>query len=163
MAQKVCIFYRIQKRTGGPSPDAAPRRLAAVLGGQLISPAVSFQGFLGVGVLRQLGLAACKRTVLLRIFLCLELEMQWRWLQTKLSEKQAYFWGGGQRITSRHMCLTHSLLAPWPQGNGVCLIMEIRQKCLATKNRDSCEGLCVQYWRFGLLKCAVLIQRTQYL
>lgn len=48
---------------------AAAGRLAPVLGDQLVGSAVGVQGFLGVGVLRQLGLAARKRTVLLQIFL----------------------------------------------------------------------------------------------
>lgn len=45
--------------------------LAPVLGEQLTGSAVSFQGFLGVGVLRQLGLAAHEGTILLQLLLCL--------------------------------------------------------------------------------------------
>lgn len=61
--------------------------LAPVLGEQLTGSAVSFQGFLGVGVLRQLGLAAHKGTVLLQILLCLESQMQCSWLCTRLTEE----------------------------------------------------------------------------
>lgn len=88
-------FLQNPEDTGMPGParpGSTPElALAPILGEQLVGSAVSFQGFLGVGVLRQLGLAACKRTVLLRIFLCLELKTQWSWLHTKLSEKGAHF------------------------------------------------------------------------
>lgn len=88
MAQTVWTFYRTRRELAARPPGP---RLAPVLRGQLIGSAVSFQGFLGVGVLRQLGLAARKRTVLLRIFLCLEVKMQRCWLQTKLSEQRVHF------------------------------------------------------------------------
>lgn len=78
MAQKGCIFYRIQERTGIPSPTRSCGGLAPVLGDQLVSSAVSLQGVLGVEVLRQLGLAAHDRPVLLQVFLCLESQRQWR-------------------------------------------------------------------------------------
>lgn len=46
--------------------------LAAVLGQQRVGSAVSLQGDLGVGLLRQLGLAADQGPVLLQVLLCLE-------------------------------------------------------------------------------------------
>lgn len=66
--------------------SALLQRLAPVLGDQPTGSAVSFQGFLGVGVLRQLGLAAHKGAVLLQILLCLESQMQPSWLCARLTE-----------------------------------------------------------------------------
>lgn len=53
-------------------PGQARGGLAAVLGHQLVRSAVGLQGVLGVGVLRQLGLAAHARPVLLQILLGLQ-------------------------------------------------------------------------------------------
>lgn len=91
MAQTVRLFYSIQKRTDRPNSDVLLHRLAPILGEQLTGSAVSLQGFLGMGVLRQLGLAAHKGTVLLRVFLCLESQMQCSWLRTRLTEKGVRF------------------------------------------------------------------------
>lgn len=63
---KVCVFYRTRDRASSQG-----RRLAAVLGQQLVGSAVSLQGVLGVEVLRQLGLAAHQGPVLLQVLLCL--------------------------------------------------------------------------------------------
>lgn len=72
MARKVCVFYRIQKSWRGLAAGLAP-----VLGQQLVGSAVSLQGVLGEEVLRQLGLAAHQRPLLLQVFLGLEVKTQW--------------------------------------------------------------------------------------
>lgn len=68
MARTGRVFYRIQK---GPAAGGAAG-LAAVLGQQRVGSAASLQGVLGVGLLRQLGLAADQGPVLLQVLLCLE-------------------------------------------------------------------------------------------
>lgn len=101
--------------------DVPLQRLAPVLGDQLTGSAVSFQGFLGVGVLRQLGLAAHKGTVLLQILLCLESQMQCNWLSTRLTEKEAHFSVRNQRKVEGKQGPQPSHSLGWPQGKGPLL------------------------------------------